>query len=129
MLAFMPLSVVATGFAVPFVVGMSWEAMAVGMLGAMAIYMAFLGVGAWAGATYPNLDHHSNAPPDIVLAFYLMFACLFLEGLLLIPVVVIAFIAPTIGVLAALVAVLVGWGIMRMGIVAGGRSLRKLEVG
>jgi len=129
LLAFMPLSVVATGFALPFVVGMSWEAMAVGVLGAMAIYMAFLGVGAWAGATYPNLDHHSNAPPDIVLAFYLMFACLFLEGLLLIPVVVIAFIQPFIGVLAALVAVLAGWGIMRMGIVAGGRSLRKLEIG
>ena len=129
LLAFMPLSAVATGFALPFVVGMSWEAMAVGVLGAMAIYLAFLGVGAWAGATYPNLDSHSNAPPDIVLAFYLMFACLFLEGFLLIPVVVIAFIEPIIGVLAALVVVLVGWGIMRLGIAAGGRSLRKLEIG
>ncbi len=129
LLAFMPLSVVATGFALPFVVGMGWEAMAVGVLGAMAIYLAFLGVGAWAGATYPNLDQHSNAPPDIVLAFYLMFACLFLEGFLLIPVVVIAFIQPFAGVLAALVAVLVGWGIMRLGISAGGRSLSRLEIG
>ena len=129
LLAFMPLSAMAAGFALPFVVGMSWEAMAVGVLGATAIYMAFLGVGAWAGAAYPNLDRHSNAPPDIVLAFYLMFACLFLEGFLLIPVVVIAFIEPFIGVLAALVAVLIGWGIMRMGIIAGGKSLRKLEIG
>ncbi len=129
LLAFMPLSAVAAGFALPFVAGMGWEAMAVGVLSAAAIYMAFLGVGAWAGASYANLDRHSNAPPDIVLAFYLMFACLFLEGFMLIPVVLIAFIEPFIGVLAALVVVLVGWGIMRMGIIAGGRSLRRLEIG
>jgi hypothetical protein len=129
LLAFLPLNAVAAGAALPFVVGMSWRAMAVGMLGAMAVYLAFLGVGAWAGATYPNLDRHSNAPPDVVLAFYLMFACLFLEGLMLVPVAVIAFADPVVGMVAAALALLVGYGILRLGIRAGSRSLRDLETG
>ncbi len=129
LLAFLPLTMVAAGFALPFVVGMGWRAMVVGMLGAMAVYLAFLGVGAWAGATYPNLDRHSNAPPDVVLAFYLMFACLFLEGLMLVPVAIIASIDPMVGIVAGLIALLIGYGILRLGIHAGSRSLRGLEMG
>ena len=102
--------------------------MAVASMGAMAIYLAFMGIGAWAGAAYPSLDRHSNSPPDLVLAFYLMFGCLVLEGLMLFPVLVVATLDPLLGVVAAGFAVLVGWAIMMLGIAAGGKVLSKLEV-
>jgi hypothetical protein len=129
LMAFMPLTVVSAGMALPFVNGSSWQGMAMAMLGAVAVYLAFLGVGAWAGGTYPNLDRHSNAPPDMVLAFYLMFGCLFLMGLMLLPVVVVGSLLPELGVLFALFMVLMGWLLMWVGIRAGGRALRRLEVG
>jgi len=129
LLAFLPLTVVATGFAIPFVVGRGWEAIVIGMLGAVAIYLSFLGVGAWAGATYPNLDRHSNAPPDVVLAFYLMFACLILEAAILAPVLAFSMIYPVVGVMFAAGAVVFGFGLMWAGIMTGGRALKKLEVG
>jgi len=128
LLAFLPLTAVATGLAIPFVVGRGWEAMLIGVLGATAIYMAFLGIGAWAGATYPNLDRHSNAPPDVVLAFYLMFACLILQAIMLAPVLAFALAAPPLGILMALLMVMIGWAVMWSGIRAGGRSLRRMEV-
>ena len=128
LIAFMPLTVVCVGLALPLVAGRGLPAMAMATLGAMAIYMAFLGVGAWAGAAYPSLDRHSNAPPDLVLAFYLMFGCLVLEGLMLFPVMFLGSIDPLSGVVAAGCAVLVGWAIMALGITAGGRVLAKLEV-
>jgi hypothetical protein len=129
LLAFLPLTVVATGLAIPFVLGRSWEAMAIGMLGAAAIYFAFLGVGAWAGATYPNLDRHSNAPPDVVLAFYLMFACLILQAIMLSPVLAFSLVSPTFGILFASFALVFGFIVMWVGIMAGGRSIKKLEIG
>jgi hypothetical protein len=129
LLAFLPLTVVAAGLAIPFVGGMGWRAWMVGMIGASAVYLAFLGVGAWAGATYPNLDRHSNAPPDIVLAFYLMFMCLFLEGFMLVPVAAIAFIDPELGIVASTVVLIAGYGILRLGVHAGSRSLQALEIG
>jgi hypothetical protein len=129
LLAFLPLTMVATGFAIPFVMGRGWEAMAIGMLGAGAVYFAFLGVGAWAGATYPNLDRHSNAPPDVVLAFYLMFACLILQALMLSPVLAFSLVSPGFGVLFAGFALVFGFILMWVGIMAGGRSIKKLEVG
>jgi hypothetical protein len=129
LLAFLPLTVVATGFAIPFVAGRGWEAIAIGMLGAIAVYLAFLGVGAWAGATYPNLDRHSNAPPDVVLAFYLMFACLILQAAMLAPVLAFSIASPLFGVMFAGFAVVFGFALMWGGIMAGGRALRKLEVG
>ncbi|UCC93500.1 MAG: hypothetical protein JSW25_02205 [Thermoplasmata archaeon] len=129
LLAFLPLTMVATGFAIPFALGRGWEAMVIGMLGAAAVYFAFLGVGAWAGATYPNLDKHSNAPPDVVLAFYLMFACLILQALMLSPVLAFSLVSPTFGVLFAAFALAFGFIIMWVGIMAGGRSIKKLEVG
>jgi hypothetical protein len=128
LLAFLPLTAVATGFALPFMADRGWEAMAIGMLGASAVYLAFLGIGAWAGAHYPNLDRHSNAPPDLVLAFYLMFGCLVLEGIILGPVLAIGTFAPDIGVVAAAFAAVVGWLIMYAGIHLGGRKLGMLEV-
>jgi hypothetical protein len=129
LLAFLPLTMVASGLAIPFVLGRGWEAMAIGTMGAAAIYFAFLGVGAWAGATYPNLDRHSNAPPDVVLAFYLMFACLILQALMLSPVLAFSLVSPTFGVLFAGFALAFGFAIMWVGIMAGGRSLKKLEIG
>ncbi len=128
LLAFLPLTAVATGFAIPFVAGRGWEAIAIGMLGAAAMYLAFLGVGAWAGATYPNLDRHSNAPPDVVLAFYLMFACLILQAAVLAPVLAFSIASPLFGVIFAGFAVVFGFALMWGGIMAGGRALRKLEV-
>jgi len=129
LLAFLPLTVVATGFAIPFVVGRGWEAMVIGMLGAAAVYFAFLGVGAWAGATYPNMDRHSNAPPDVVLAFYLMFACLLLQAAMLAPVLAFSLVSPGFGVLIALFTMVFGVALMWGGIMAGGRSLARLEIG
>jgi hypothetical protein len=128
LVAFMPLSVVCVGLAIPLVAGRGLLAMAVASLGAVAIYLAFMGIGAWAGAAYPSLDRHSNAPPDLVLAFYLMFGCLVLEGLMLFPVLVIATFDPLSGVVVAGLAVLVGWAILMLGITAGGRVLSRLEV-
>ncbi len=128
LVAFMPLTVVCVGLAIPLVAGRGPLAMAVASMGAMAIYLAFMGIGAWAGAAYPSLDRHSNSPPDLVLAFYLMFGCLVLEGLMLFPVLVVATLDPLLGVVAAGFAVLVGWAIMILGIAAGGKVLSKLEV-
>jgi hypothetical protein len=128
LLAFMPLTMLAAGFAIPFMAGRGWEAMLVGMLGAGAVYLAFIGVGAYAGAIYPNLDRHSNAPPDLVVAFYLMFGCLILTALLLGPVMVISFLHPPTGIAAAAFALLIGWLIMFIGIRAGGKALGKLQV-
>ena len=129
LLAFLPLTMVATGFAIPFVVGRGWEAMMIGMLGVVAIYLSFLGVGAWAGATYPNLDRHSNAPPDVVLAFYLMFACLILQAAILAPVLAFSVASPIFGVMFAAFAAVFGFALMWGGIMVGGRALQKLEVG
>jgi hypothetical protein len=128
LLAFLPLTVVATGFAVPFVVGRGWEAIVISMMGAVAIYLSFLGVGAWAGATYPNLDRHSNAPPDAVLAFYLMFACLLLQAAMLAPVLAFALVHPVLGLIYAAFAVVFGIALMWAGIAMGGRALKGLEV-
>ncbi len=129
MLAFLPLTMVAAGLAIPFAIGRGWVAMAIGMLGAAAIYLAFLGVGAWAGASYPNLDRHSNAPPDVVLAFYLMFACLILQALMLAPVLAFAQVSPLYGLMFAAFAAGFGLIIMWVGIMSGGRALKRLEVG
>ena len=129
MFAFLPLTMVATGFAIPFMAGRGWEAIAIGMMGAAAMYLAFLGVGAWAGATYPNLDRHSNAPPDVVLAFYLMFACLILQAAILSPVLAFSLALPAFGVMFAAFAVVFGFALMWAGIMAGGRALKKLELG
>ena len=128
LLAFMPLTAVCVGLAIPLVAGRGPVAMAVATLGAVAVYLAFMGVGAWAGAAYPSLDRHSHAPPDLVLAFYLMFGCLVLEGLMLFPVLAIANFDPMSGVIAAGFAVVVGLAIMLLGITAGGRVLSSLEV-
>jgi hypothetical protein len=128
LLAFLPLTAVCVGLAIPLVAGRGPVAMAVATLGAVAVYLAFMGVGAWAGAAYPSLDRHSNAPPDLVLAFYLMFGCLVLEGLMLFPVLAIANLDPLSGVAAAGFAVFVGFAIMLLGITAGGRVLSRLEV-
>lgn len=129
LLAFLPLTMVATGFAIPFVDGRGWEAMVIGMLGTVAIYLSFLGVGAWAGATYPNLDRHSNAPPDVVLAFYLMFACLILQAAILAPVLAFSVASPIFGVIFAAFAAVFGFALMWGGIMVGGRALQKLEIG
>jgi hypothetical protein len=129
LLAFLPLTVVATGLAIPLVAGRGWVALAIGVLGATSVYLAFLGVGAWAGAAYPNLDRHSNAPPDVVLAFYLMFGCLILQAGMLAPVLAFAMVSPLFGVIFAGFAAAFGFALMWGGIMAGGRALRKLEVG
>jgi hypothetical protein len=128
LMAFLPLTMVCTGLAIPFVAGRGWEAMVIGMLGAGAVYMAFLGIGAWAGAAYPNLDRHSNAPPDVVLAFYLMFACLILQALMMGPVLAFSLASPVFGILFALLMLAIGWIIMWVGIMAGGRALKRLEI-
>jgi hypothetical protein len=129
LLAFLPLTVVATGFAIPFIAGRGPLAIAIGMVGATSIYLAFLGVGAWAGATYPHLDRHSNAPPDVVLAFYLMFACLLLQAAMLAPVLAFALASPAFGILYAVFALALGLALMYAGIMAGGRALKRLELG
>jgi hypothetical protein len=126
--AFLPITVVTLGVAVPFVNGLGWLAITVSCLGVVAVYFAFAGMGSWAGATYPNLDRHSNAPPDLVLAFNMMVGCLVLEGLLLAPVLAMAVIGPFEGVTAGVVAVLVGGLIYMLGVSGGGRAVAALEV-
>ncbi len=128
LLAFLPLTVMAIGLGVPFAVGRGPAAIMMGGLGAVAVYLAFLGVGVWAGATYPNLDRHSNAPPDMVLAFYLMFVCLILEGFLLLPALAMGIIDPLLGVMGAGVAVVLGAIVLWIGMELGGRKLERLEV-
>ncbi len=126
--AFLPLTVVTLGVAVPYVSGLGWLAITVSALGVVAVYLAFAGIGSWAGATYPNLDRHSNAPPDLVLAFNMMVGCLVLEGLLLAPVLALAVIGPLEGVTAGVVAVLVGALVYMFGVSGGGRAVAALEV-
>jgi hypothetical protein len=128
LLAFLPLTVLAIGLGVPFAAGRGPAAIVMGGLGAVAIYLAFLGVGVWAGARYPNLDRHSNAPPDMVLAFYLMFACLILEAFLLLPVLAMGLINPLLGIIGGAVAVVLGGVVLWIGLELGAKALERLEV-
>jgi len=128
LLAFLPLTIVAVGISVPLAGGRGPAAVAVAALGTTAVYLAFAGVGAWAGARYPNIDRHSNAPPDLVLAFDMMVVCLFIEAVMLLPVLAASAFGDLEAVAAAAVALLAGVAIYRMGIEGGARALGALEL-
>jgi len=128
LLAFLPLTVLAVGVSVPLAGGRGPAAVAVAALGTTAVYLAFAGVGAWAGARYPNIDRHSNAPPDLVLAFDMMVACLVLEAMMLLPVLAASTFGDVQAVVAAAVALLAGLAVYRVGIEGGARALGALEL-
>jgi hypothetical protein len=128
LLAFLPLTVLAVGVSVPLAGGRGPAAVAVAALGTTAVYLAFAGVGAWAGARYPNIDRHSNAPPDLVLAFDMMVACLVIEAMMLLPVLAASSFGDVQAVVAAAVALLAGVVLYRVGIEGGARALGALEL-
>jgi hypothetical protein len=127
-LAFLPLTVMAVGVAVPLVGGRGPAAIAVAALGTAGTYLAFAGAGAWAGATYPNIDRHSNAPPDLVLAFNMMVMCLVIEAMMLGPVIAVASYGPLQAVVAAALALVAGLVVYWIGIDSGARALGTLEL-
>ena len=128
LLAFLPLTVLAVGISVPLAGGRGPAAIAVGALGTAAVYMAFAGVGAWAGARYPNVDRHSNVPPDLVLAFDMMVACLAIEAAMLLPVLAASAFGGAQAVAVAAVALLAGFAVYRVGIDGGARALGTLQL-
>ncbi len=126
--AFLPVTVLAVGLAAPLSAGRGPVALAVAAMGTVGVYLAFAGVGAWAGAAYPNIDRHSNAPPDLVLAFNMMVACLVVEALVLLPVLAVDPAEPLRSVVAMVVCVLIGWSVYRLGVGSGGRALGRLQL-
>ncbi len=128
LLAFLPITVLAVGIAAPAAAGRGPVALSTAALGTAGVYLAFAGVGAWAGAAYPNIDRHSDAPPDLVLAFNMMVACLVVEAAVLFPLVAVDPSRPVWSLGVGAVTVLVGWGLYRLGVSSGGRALARLEL-
>jgi len=128
LLAFLPVTLLAVGLAAPLSAGRGPVALTVAALGTVGVYLAFAGVGAWAGASYPNIDRHSNAPPDLVLAFNMMVACLVVEALVLLPVVAVDPSRPVWSLLLMLVSVLIGYSVYAAGVGSGARALERLQL-
>lgn len=128
LLVFLPITVLAVGLAAPLAAGRGPVALSVAALGTVGVYLAFAGIGAWAGAAYPNIDRHTNAPPDLVLAFNLMVACLVVEAVVLMPLVAVDPSRPVWSIGVGMVSVLIGWGLYRLGLSSGGRALARLEL-
>jgi hypothetical protein len=128
LLAFLPVTLLAVGLATPLSAGRGPVALAVAALGTVGVYLAFAGVGAWAGAAYPNIDRHSNAPPDLVLAFNMMVACLVVEALVLLPVLAVDPSRPVWSLAVMCVSVLIGATVYNIGIGSGARALGRLQL-
>jgi hypothetical protein len=128
LLAFLPVTLLAVGLATPLSAGRGPVALAAAALGTVGVYLAFAGIGAWAGAAYPNIDRHSNAPPDLVLAFNMMVACLVVEALVLFPVLALDPSRPVWSLLVMCVSVLIGATVYDIGIRSGARALGRLQL-